>query len=86
MDKIQIIGIAAGILTSVSMLPQLLKMLKEKKTENVSIWMLLILLFGLALWMVYGIMKKDWPIIATNAFSITLNLVLVYFRYKYREK
>ena len=86
MDKVQIIGIVAGILTSVSMLPQLIKIINEKKAENVSVWMLLILLLGLALWTVYGLMKKDWPIIVTNAFSVLLNLTLVFFRYKYRDR
>ena len=86
MDSTQIIGIVAGVLTAVSMLPQLLKILKEKKAESVSVWMLVILLLGLGLWTTYGILKKDWPIIATNAFSFLLNLVLMFFRYKYREK
>ena len=86
MDKTQLIGIAAGILTAVSMLPQLLKIIKEKKAENVSIWMLIVLISGLVLWAVYGFMKKDWPIITTNLFSVLLNLVLVFFRHKYREK
>ena len=86
MDSTQIIGIVAGVVTAVSMLPQLLKILKEKKAENVSVWMLVILLLGLALWTIYGILKKDWPIIVANAFSFLLNLVLMFFRYKYREK
>ena len=86
MDFTQIVGIVAGILTAVSMLPQLLKILKEKKAENVSIWMLIILILGLVLWTVYGVMKKDWPIIVTNSFSILLNLVLVFFRHKYKSE
>ena len=48
--------------------------------------MLIILLLGLGLWTAYGFLKKDWPIIVTNAFSFLLNLVLMFFRYKYREK
>lgn len=86
MDKVQIIGIVAGFITASSTLPQLVKIIKEKKAESVSVWMLLVLLLGLALWTVYGVMKKDWPIIVTNSFSILLNIVLVFFRYKYREK
>jgi len=86
MDKIQVIGIAAGILTAISMLPQLIKIIKEKKAENVSVWMLLILISGLILWTVYGVLKKDWPLIVTNSFSVLLNFVLMFFRHKYREK
>lgn len=86
MDKTQIIGIVAGIFTSISMLPQLIKILKEKKAEDVSVWMLIILLLGLGLWTTYGLIKKDWPIIVTNIFSILINIALIFFRYKYREK
>jgi MtN3 and saliva related transmembrane protein len=65
----QIIGITAGICTSISLLPQLIKMRKEKQVEDISLFMLLILFMGLALWIYYGMLKIDWPIIVTNSFS-----------------
>ena len=83
MNTTQIIGIAAGVLTSVSMLPQLIKMIKEKKAGDVSIVMLLVLISGLALWAVYGFMQDDMPIIVTNCFSFLLNVVVLIFRIKY---
>jgi uncharacterized protein with PQ loop repeat len=51
------IGIIAGILTSTSLVPQLVKILREKKAEAISIGMLLILLAGFAGWIWYGIEK-----------------------------
>lgn len=81
----QIIGLAAGILTSASMLPQLFKIIREKEAEDVSFWMPLILLAGVGLWVVYGVLKKDLPIVLTNAFSVAVNLLLMYFRYKYKK-
>ena len=86
MDNAQIVGIAAGIFTALASLPQLVKILKEKKAENVSGWMLLVLITGLGLWVAYGIMKKYLPIILTNAFSVLLNCVLAFFRYKYKDR
>ena len=83
MNTTQIIGIIAGVLTSISMLPQLIKMIKEKKAGDVSIVMLLVLISGLALWGVYGFMREDWPIIVTNCFSFILNCVVLIFRIKY---
>ena len=83
MNTTQIIGIIAGVLTSISMLPQLIKMIKEKKAGDVSIVMLLVLISGLALWAVYGFMRDDWPIIVTNCFSFLLNIVVLTFRIKY---
>ncbi len=86
MNQAQWIGIAAGILTSVSMLPQLIKMIKEKKAQDVSVVMLLVLIAGLGLWAYYGFLKKDMPIIATNTFSVLLNILVLTFKIKYRNR
>ncbi|MFT3750461.1 MAG: SemiSWEET transporter [Agriterribacter sp.] len=80
------IGIAAGICTAVSMLPQLIKILKEKKAEQVSIPMIAILLSGLSLWIWYGIAKKDFPVIITNCFSLLLNITLIIFSVRYKKR
>ena len=83
MNTTQIVGILAGILTATSMLPQLLKIIKEKKAEDISITMLIVLLSGLSLWIAYGIMREDLPIIATNSFSVLVNITIVVLRIKY---
>ncbi len=85
MDKVQIIGIIAGILTAGSLLPQVIKTIKEKKAEAISIGMLVVLLAGLSMWLVYGIMRDDAPIIYTNAFSLLLNLSLIFLRFRYNR-
>ncbi|SFN41215.1 MtN3 and saliva related transmembrane protein [Paenimyroides ummariense] len=79
-----IIGTIAGILTSVSMIPQLIKVLKEKDVENLSWGMIAVLLTGVSLWVVYGIMKDELPIVLSNGFSVLVNttLLIYYFRYK----
>lgn len=66
MEFVQILGLTAGLLTSISSLPQLLKILKDKKAEDISKLMFWALIAGVALWVVYGFMKKDLPIIITN--------------------
>lgn len=86
MNTTQLIGIVAGILTATSMLPQLVKIIKHKKADDVSMFMLIVLLSGLATWIVYGILREDWPIIVTNCFSITINVLMVIFRIKYSHK
>jgi MtN3 and saliva related transmembrane protein len=86
MNWTQIIGLAAGILTASSLIPQVVKTLKEKKAEDVSLIMLFVLQSGLVLWIVYGIKKDDLPIILTNCFSLLVNIVMVVLRIKYRKK
>jgi MtN3 and saliva related transmembrane protein len=75
-DYSQYIGISAGILTGVSLLPQLLKIIKEKRADGISFGMLTVLLVGLCLWILYGALKKDYPIIVTNSFSLLMNVVM----------
>jgi MtN3 and saliva related transmembrane protein len=83
MENMFWIGIVAGILTSVSMLPQLIKILKEKDAQNVSIVMIIVLICGLSVWIVYGVMREDWPLIVTNSFSVLVNTLILIFRIKY---
>lgn len=79
------IGIGAGILTAVSLLPQLIKIVKEKKADAISYGMLFTLLAGLAAWVAYGIVKKDYPIIITNSFSFIINGLITFFSVKYKK-
>lgn len=72
-----IIGTIAGVLSSVSMIPQLVKVLKEKDVENISWGMIVVLLTGVSLWVVYGILKDEWPIILSNGFSVLVNTTLL---------
>ncbi len=85
-DKAYLIGIVAGICTAVSLLPQLIKIIKEKKAEDISYFMLLILLTGLAGWVWYGVVKKDYPIIFTNSFSFLVNAAVIFFTFRYKKK
>ena len=79
------IGIAAGILTSVSLLPQLIKIIREKQAENISYGMLLTLITGLGMWVFYGVLKEDLPIIITNSFSFLVNALVIFFTIKYKR-
>lgn len=85
MNWTEMIGLAAGICTACSLLPQIFKTVKEKKADDVSLVMLLVLQAGLILWIVYGIKRNDLPIIATNAFSLLVNIAMVFLRIRYKK-
>ena len=85
MDWTKVIGLAAGILTASSLLPQVVKTIREKKADDISIWMLFVLQAGLILWIVYGIRREDFPIIFTNCFSLLVNITMVVLRIKYKK-
>ncbi|PKF73713.1 hypothetical protein CW752_13150 [Chryseobacterium sp. PMSZPI] len=81
-----VLGIIAGALTSVSMLPQLIKVVKEKNVEDISLLMLLVLISGLAFWVWYGFVKDELPIILSNVFAILVNMILLGCYILYRKK
>jgi MtN3 and saliva related transmembrane protein len=83
---LSLIGLLAGVCTALSMLPQVIKTLKEKKAEGVSPLMLITLITGLALWVFYGTLKNDLPIMLTNGFSLLLNFFMLFLRWKYKER
>lgn len=85
MDWTQAIGLFAGICTASSLLPQLIKTIREKKAEDISKLMLFVLMTGVATWVVYGILRKDLPIIITNSFSLLLNICMIFLRLKYNR-
>ena len=85
MNWTQIIGLSAGVLTACSLLPQVIKTLKEKQADDVSLVMLFVLQAGLILWIAYGIKRSDLPIIVTNSFSLLVNIVMVILRIRYRR-
>ena len=85
MDE-NVLGLVAGGITSVAMLPQLIKVLKQKDVQDLSLLMILFLIFGLSLWVWYGILKEELPIILSNAFAVLVNIGLLICYLKYRKK
>ena len=82
----EIVGLAAGICTALSLLPQIIKIVREKKAQDISLFYLIVLLCGLGLWTYYGFLKEDVPIIATNIFSMVLNIIVIILGSIYKEE
>jgi MtN3 and saliva related transmembrane protein len=59
------------------MIPQLIKVIKEKDAENLSWVMLSVLITGLSLWVWYGFLKDELPIIISNSFAVLVNIILL---------
>ncbi|UCA59346.1 SemiSWEET transporter [Chryseobacterium rhizoplanae] len=81
-----LLGIIAGVLTSVSMIPQLVKVIQEKNVEDISLLMLLVLISGLSLWVWYGFVKDELPIILSNSFAVLVNISLLVCYIMYHKK
>jgi len=83
MAYVDLIGFAAGFLTTIALLPQALKAWKTKSTKDVSIVWIVTLTTGVVLWLVYGLMIASWPVAAANFFTLVLCLVVLYLKMKY---
>lgn len=79
------IGLIAGILTTGAALPQIWKTWKSKNVKDISPRMFWTLAIGVLLWTVYGIIKKDVPIILTNGISVVFNTLMLISIYSYRK-
>lgn len=79
---IDIIGLTAAMLTSLAFLPQAIKTYKSKSAEDLSLSMFLIFITGLILWLTYGLLKNDLPIILSNIITLILAGSILFFKIK----
>jgi MtN3 and saliva related transmembrane protein len=75
----------AGTLTSVAAVPQLIKTIRTRHTRDISIWQPLLLSMGVALWLIYGIMIHDTPLILANIVPLICNVLLTTLKLLYRD-
>jgi MtN3 and saliva related transmembrane protein len=74
------IGACAAVLTSLSYIPQLRKAWPRGSTADLSLKMLIALTTGLLLWIVYGLLKSDWVIVAANCVGASLSASVLAFK------
>ncbi|HYE00962.1 MAG TPA: SemiSWEET transporter [Alphaproteobacteria bacterium] len=77
---LDITGYAAALCTTGAYLPQVIRVWRTRSTEDISLWMFLVLVTGLVLWLVYGLWKGEIPIVAANAVTLVLASIILYFK------
>ncbi len=85
MKLITILGLFAGILTTISFLPQVIKIWKTKSAKDVSFGMVCTYIAGACMWLVYGFISKDLPIMMTNFFGLVLNGLILWLKIKHKK-
>jgi MtN3 and saliva related transmembrane protein len=66
------VGYVAAMLTASAFLPQVLKIVRSGKTNDISLGMYLLFCSGIALWLVYGLMIHSGPVIVANVVTLAL--------------
>ncbi len=74
----------AAFCTTVSFLPQVIKIYRMRETRDISLLMYVIFSIGIFLWLCYGVMISSMPIIIANSITITLSLYILAMKVKYR--
>lgn len=83
MNFITVIGLIAAALTTTAYLPQVIKSWRTKSAKDLSLGMLAILCTGIFLWLIYGILNQDLPIILSNAVTLMLTLTILVLKIKH---
>ena len=83
--QIEIIGLIAAVFTTVSFIPQVLKILKKRSAKGVSVSMYVIMFIGICFWLFYGILINSIAVIVANLISGILQLVIIFFLFFHRK-
>lgn len=84
MQTTDIIGAVAATLTTLSFMPQVLHTLRTKDVSGISLGMYSVFTLGVSLWLVYGIMLGELPIIVANAITVALASTILWMKLRYR--
>ncbi len=84
--NIEFFGYFAAILTTAAFLPQLIKTLKTKKAEDVSLITLIMFICGVGSWIIYGYQISSSPILLANIITLLLNLSILMSKVFYSKK
>lgn len=79
------LGYMAGILTTIAFVPQVLQIYKTKSAKDVSLAMFLLFTTGVGMWLLYGIKSHAVPVIVANSVTLILSVVILFFKFKYRD-
>ena len=78
------IGFFAAFCTTISFLPQAIKVYKSKSTKDISLYMFLIFTIGTACWLLYGVVISSVPIILANTITLILSFFILVYKIRYK--
>jgi MtN3 and saliva related transmembrane protein len=85
MNPIQLLGLSAGAFTTIAFLPQVLKTWRSRSAKDLSLGMFSFFCVGVAMWLAYGILVMDIPVIAANLLTLMLASTLLYFKLRFKD-
>lgn len=84
MNLVETLGLVAALLTTASFIPQAIKVIKTKHTQDLSLSMYSMFFVGVFLWLIYGIMLNSTPIILANLITLVFSGIILFLKLKYK--
>ena len=72
------------MLTTIAYIPQVARTWRTRSTHDISLPMFLLMAAGIALWLTYGLLISDLPLIAANLVTLILVIAVLYFKLRYK--
>jgi len=72
MSLVMLIGLAAAVCTTLAYAPQVIKAWRTRQTKDISLGMFVLMVTGVMLWLVYGVLIGDVPLIVANLVTLSL--------------
>jgi len=82
---INAVGVIAALCSMASFIPQAMKIIRERDASSVSLSMYIVTVIGFALWSVYGLLLKSWPLIGSNAVSLAISGLILALKIRYPD-
>ena len=83
METTALVGFAAGFLTTIAFVPQVLKIWRSKSAADVSLATFLAFTLGVGLWLLFGILQKEPPIIVWNGVTLVLAAAILAMKFRF---
>ena len=77
------LGLAAAFCTTAAFIPQVVKTWKTRSTADISLGMFLVLVIGIVLWLAYGFLLGDLPLILANTVTLVLAGTILVFKLRH---
>ena len=85
MNTVSVLGLVAGAFTTIAFLPQVLKTWRSRSAKDLSLGMFSIFTAGVAMWLAYGFMINDLPVILANVVTLILASTLLVFKLRWKH-
>ena len=82
---VHIIGFLAAFTSTISLIPQVIKMWKTRSVADISTVMILNFLLTSVLWILYGLMITSWSVWVTNIFMLIFAIIMIWLKFKYNK-